>query len=82
MRMELVSAARVLRARREEGSRRRRCDGSAGNVVKVRTGGVFRIALIPERPPRLADDNNKAFPVRWKAGKPFGCVYVCTPFTW
>lgn len=32
--MEIVSAARVLRERREEGSRRRRCDGKLELVVK------------------------------------------------
>lgn len=48
MRMDLVSAARVLRERREEGSRRRRCDGSSGNVVKVRADRA-RFRAFPAR---------------------------------
>ena len=48
VRMDLVSAARVLRERREEGSRRRRCDGSSGNVVKVRADRV-RFRAFPAR---------------------------------
>ena len=55
MRMELVSAARVLRERREEGSRRRRCDGSSGNVVKGPHGsgssGPRRLTEHTIRPP-------------------------------
>ena len=48
MRMDLVSAARVLRERREEGSRRRRCDGSSGYVVKIRADRI-RFRALPAR---------------------------------
>ncbi len=48
VRMDLVSAARVLRERREEGSRRRRCDGSSGYVVKIRADRI-RFRALPAR---------------------------------
>jgi len=64
VRMDLVSAARVLRERREEGSRRRRCDGSSGNVVKVRADRArfraFPARLMTTIRPSRSHDSEKA----------------------
>lgn len=68
VRMEIVSAARVLRERREEGSRRRRCDGKLELVVKDLAVPGARLPGFP--PFRSADDNNKAFPSSQKREGP------------